>query len=119
MLVNIETTNPDYEPVHLKFNVQFKRDYEFSVYKKVLNQDIIRYLSPWAFDTGADIPFGGTLEKSVVINFIERLGYVEVVREFQLLRAGNTYDYEEITASSPMAVLVSCSQHDIFEFGTC
>ena len=119
MLVNIETSNPDYEPVRLSFNVQFKRDYEFSVYKKVLNQDIIRYLSPWAFDSGADIPFGGTLEKSVVINFIERLGYVDVVREFQLLKAGNSYDYEEIKASSPMAVLVSCSQHDIFEFGTC
>jgi hypothetical protein len=121
MLVNIETTNPDYEPVRLQFNVQFRRGYEFSVYKKVLNQDIIRYLSPWAFDTGADIPFGGTLEKSVVINFIERLGYVDVVREFKLLSIKDnfSYDYEEIVASNPMAVLVSCGQHNIEVFGTC
>jgi hypothetical protein len=121
MLVNIETTNPDYEPVRLQFKVQFKRGYEFSVYKKVLNQDIIRYLSPWAFNTGADIPFGGTLEKSVVINFIERLGYVDVVREFKLLHKKDnfSYDYEEIVASNPMAVLVSCSQHIIEVFGTC
>jgi hypothetical protein len=121
MLVNIVTTNPDYEPVRLQFNVRFNRGYEFAVYKKKLNEDIMRYLSPWAFDSAADIPFGGTLEKSVVINFIERLGYVDVVHDFKLLSKKDnfSYDYEEIAASSPMAVLVSCSQHNISPFGNC
>jgi hypothetical protein len=118
LLVHIETTNPDYEPVKLQFNVRFKHGKEFEVYKKVLNQDIMRYLSPWAFDTKADIPFGGTLEKSLVINFIEKLGYVDIVTDFQLSSKKGDFkdDNEEISASSPMAVLVSCSQHDISLF---
>ena len=119
-LVSIATTNPDYEPVRLKFKVKFKQGFPFATYKKALNSSIIAYLSPWVADASVDVPFGGMLEKSVIINFIERLNYVDVLRDFVMLRNGDNYEgYEEITASNPMAVLVSCEQHCIIEFSDC
>lgn len=118
--VAIETTNPDYEAVRLKFKVRFKRGFPFATYQKKLNEALVAYLSPWVKDTSVDIPFGGVLEKSVVINFIERLGYVDVLRDFVMLRQNDSYEgYEQISATNPMAVLVSCPQHCISEFSGC
>lgn len=119
-LVTLETTNPEYEPVRLKFKVRFRRGYAFSTYKKKLNEALINYLSPWVSGDPGDISFGGTLEKSVIINFIERLEYVDVLGDFVMLRHDDTYEgYEEITAANPMAVLVSCLNHCISDFTDC
>ncbi len=118
--VDIQTTNPDYEAVRLKFKVRFKRGFPFATYQKKLNEALVAYLSPWVKDTSVDIPFGGVLERSVVINFIERLGYVDVLRDFVMLRQNDSYEgYEQISATNPMAVLVSCPQHCISEFSGC
>ncbi len=119
-LVTLETTNPEFEPIRLKFKVRFRRGYAFSTYKKKLNTSLVSYLSPWASGDPADLSFGGTLEKSAIINFIERLNYVEVLSDFVMLRIGDPYEgYDEITAANPMAVLVSCQEHCISDFTDC
>lgn len=119
-LVTLATTNPEYEPVRLKFKVRFRRGYAFSTYKKKLNEALIKYLSPWVSGDPADISFGGILEKSVIINFVERLEYVDVLSDFVMLRIGDPYEgYEEIMAANPMAVLVSCQEHCISDFTDC
>lgn len=120
--VGIQVSNPLYERVRFTFKVQFARGFEPAVYQKKLNEDLVRYLSPWAFDTAADVPFGGAMQKSVIINFMERLPYVDFLTDVQMTlpqSAQPAYDHEEITASSPMSVLVSCSKHDIRIFDFC
>ncbi len=120
--VSIRVTNPRYERVRFKCKVQLARGYEPSVYLKKLNEDLVHYLSPWAFNTAADIPFGGIMEKSVVINFMERLTYVDFLTDVEMVLPLSTqpaYDYETIQVSNPMAVLVSCSEHDIQPFVSC
>ncbi|GGF24397.1 baseplate J/gp47 family protein [Hymenobacter cavernae] len=116
-LVGIQVVNPAYERVKLHFKVEFLRGYAFATYRKKLQRDLLAYLSPWAFDTSAEIPFGGTLTKSAVINYIERLHYVDFVTDLtmQHFTTNPTVrdDNEVITASDARAVLVSCSQHDI------
>ncbi|GAB4012161.1 hypothetical protein GCM10028808_27450 [Spirosoma migulaei] len=121
--VVIQAVNPNYERIKLDFNVSFQKGYEAAVYKKVLQQDLFAYLTPWAFDVKSDIPFGGTLSKSTLINFMERLSYVNFVTEVKMMQyvGGITTgeDKEVVTASDARAVLTSCTKHEIRDFDGC
>ena len=124
LFVAIKTANPVYEQIQLDFQVRFVRGYAFATHQKVLRQALTAYLAPWAFDTLADVPFGGTLTKSVLINFIERLEYVDFVTQVKLKHfVGNAQiggdELETVSASSARAVLVSCPNHLIREFVNC
>ena len=123
-LVGVQVVNPAYERVRLRFQVEFLAGYPFATYRKQLQQDLLAYLSPWAFDSAAEIPFGGTLSKSVVLTFIERRPYVDFVTELTMQHLTGAPgppkpDNETITASDARAVLVSCSNHDILPFTGC
>ena len=124
LLVGVQAVNPAYERVRLRFQVAFLSGYPFATYRKQLQRDLLAYLSPWAFDSAAEIPFGGTLTKSTVLTFIERRPYVDFVTELtmqHLTGAPGTPkpDNETITASDARAVLVSCPTHDIQPFNGC
>lgn len=116
--VNCIAANPDYETIFLDFRIKFHDRYDAIAYHDILNEDIVRYLSPWAFGKYSNIHFGGSLYKSVIIHFIEELEYVDFVSQFRMYhRIGeqdnNVKDRSEITASSSRAILVSASEHRI------
>ena len=115
MFTNIHVQNPDYEEILLEFDVAFHQSYEFGFYKMVLNEDIKKYLTPWAFDESKAISFGGKIHKSLIINFIDSLEYVDFVTNFNMFHVdemGNrSPNLEIIEASSSKAILVSASTH--------
>ncbi|WP_421825851.1 baseplate J/gp47 family protein [Larkinella sp.] len=121
--VTIQVTNPRYERVKLRFQVAFRPGFEPAVYKKILQQDLIAYLTPWAFDTQAEIAFGGTIYKSTLLYFMERRDYVDFVTELKMQHfVGDTSsgeDQDVISASDARAVLTSFSEHDITDFTGC
>lgn len=84
MQVHAKVINPDYEKVILKLNVKFYQKYDENFYKKQLNEDIIKFLSPWAFDTSKQIIFGVELQRSIVIEYIENLYYVDFIAELEM-----------------------------------
>jgi len=110
--VNAMVRNPDYEEVTVSLKVKFYDGYDESFYKKQLNEDITRLLSPWAFERSAEIRFGVTLHRSTVINWIEKLGYVDYVAEVKLQKGGET-STKSVSPESPKAILVSARQHQI------
>jgi hypothetical protein len=115
MFIEVHTRNPEYEELQLDFKVQFKRNYEFGFYSKKLNDDLIRYLSPWAFSPSFEISFGGRVHKSVILNFVEELEYVDFITSFKMYhRSGEnpaTKDVNEIEVINPSAILVSSANH--------
>ncbi len=114
--VRINVTNPSYEEIRLDFKVAFHRDCDFGYYKGVLNEAIKGFLSPWAFDDGKDIEFGGRVHKSVMLNFIEELPYVDYVtdfRMFHLVEGEGEKEKETATVTEPKAILVSSNEHRI------
>ncbi len=116
--VAIHVQNPDYEEVELHLGVRFKQDFEFGFYKKELNQAIKAFLTPWAFEEGADISFGGRIHKSVLIHYVEKLEYVDFVSEVKMFhKAGKTpnTDTDEITITNAKAILISANEHTIRE----
>ncbi|REG99104.1 baseplate J/gp47 family protein [Flavobacterium aquicola] len=84
MQVYAKAINPDYEKVIIKLNVKFYQKYDENFYKNQLNEDIIKFLSPWAFDTSKQIIFGVELQRSIVIEYIENLYYVDFISELEM-----------------------------------
>lgn len=85
--VQIHTTNPVYEPVFLDFKVGFRSGFDPGFYAGELNEAIKRFLSPWAFEEGEDIVFGGKIYKAAILAFIEQRNYVDYVTDFEMYHA--------------------------------
>jgi hypothetical protein len=110
--VKTKVINPDYEEVTVDLKVKFYEGYDENYYQKVLNEDITRLLSPWAFEESASINFGIALHRSFVIYYIEKLKYVDYVEDVKLIK-GSEVSLTQVAPSSPKAILVSAKQHNI------
>ena len=114
MHVEVAAAHPDFEEITCTFSVKFYPQYDPKAYVKILNEDLKKYLAPWAYDEFADISFGGALHKSVVIGFIEDREYVDFVSAFVLSSdAAPGRDKSEIIATHAAAILTSAQVHAI------
>lgn len=115
--VKAKVINPEYREIQVDLIVKFHKGFDENFYKKVLEQDIIKLLSPWAFDASASINFGHTLHKSIIINYIEKLSYVDFVEEVKLkskLVSETLFEEVKIAETkNPLEILVSAKQHII------
>lgn len=82
--VGIEVENPIYEKLLVEADVGFMPGYDPGFYGNQLNEDIKRFLSPWAYEEGQDIIFGGKVFRSDILAFIEKREYVDFVNNFKL-----------------------------------
>jgi hypothetical protein len=87
--IEIAVHNPVYEPIYTTFEVKFRAGYDNVFYKKQLGTDIIRYLSPWIYDDGIELTFGGKIHRSAILNFVEKREYVDFVANFKLFHTVN------------------------------
>mgnify|MGYP001799982156 CR=1 FL=1 len=111
--------NPSYEYLKVKCSVKYREGYDQGYYQHELNTDIQKYFSPWAFDSNSPITFERKVYKSLIINYIEELEYIDFVCCFHLLldKEGNG-KFEEIKtdtyeAADPAHILISAETHDI------
>lgn len=82
--VHLNVENPVYEQILVHFKVGFYPGYDSGFYGKLLNEEIKKFLSPWAFEEGVDIVFGGKVYKSDILAFIENRDYVDYITDFKL-----------------------------------
>jgi hypothetical protein len=128
MHVEVAVINPEYEKVIIKLNVRFYAQYDENFYKKQLNEDITKFLSPWAFDTTQDILFGIELHRSTIIDYIEKLYYVDYLAELEMAKLKDNTESENpsdityqatldflpvLSPSNPKRILVSVKNHII------
>lgn len=119
----VKVKNATFVPVKVRFGVRFRPGYNEGFYRQQLNEDINHFLSPWAYEEGADIVIGGRIYANVLINFIEERPYVDFVaqmklfssedgKSFQLALPSDTDGYW-IETNRPDGVLVAARQHII------
>jgi len=84
--VHIHAKNSKFEEIKTSFNVKFYTGTDKGRYLKQLNDDIIKFLTPWAFDATKEIVFGGKVYASNIINFIEGLDYVDYITCFRMIQ---------------------------------
>lgn len=112
--VQLEVINPEYEEIQVSFGVKFLPEYDADkgYYRTKLIDDIKRFLSPWAYDEGADITFGGKIHRSFIIDFVEERDYVDYVDRFELYKTSapdEKLEYAE--AATAKSILVSAATH--------
>ncbi len=120
-LIKIHVNNPLYEEVQLEFEVKFRTNYEFGYYQKELNRELIEFLSPWSTGSRAEIHFGGRIEKSVLLKFVETRSYVDFVLHFKMFHLASgkqPLDVESAVATNSRAILVSHSKHVIYNYNS-
>lgn len=82
--VKVEVRNPRYEQLQLCFKVRFTEGADQGYHQQLLEEEIIRFLAPWAYEATEDITFGNTVYKSAVLDFVEKRPYVDFVTDFVL-----------------------------------
>jgi len=82
--VTPHAANPAYETLIVDCKVTFLPGFDPGYYGLQLQEDIRRFLSPWAYEEGKDIIFGGKVFKSEILAFVEGRPYVDFVVNFQL-----------------------------------
>ncbi|WP_437682266.1 baseplate J/gp47 family protein [Sorangium sp. So ce131] len=119
MQVAVQVKNPAYQKVRLDFKVKLRAGHEFNAYRALLEQELIAFLSPWAYDAERAISFGGRIYRSVLLDFVEERSYVDYVTDFKMYSYTGTLhgarDVGEIRAERPDAILVSDAAHAVAE----
>ncbi len=95
--------NPLYEQIQLEAEVKFHKQYsDRGFYERQLNEDLKQFLSPWAYEKGKDIMLGGRIHKSVLIDFIEELPYVDYLKHVKMHHYIDNVLYSaDITSADP------------------
>lgn len=120
---HIRVKNAHFVPVKVRVAVRFRPGYNQGYFKRALNEELNRFLSPWAYGEGADIVIGGRIYGNVIINFLEERPYVDYVtniklfssedgRNFVMARPTATEGYW-VETTQPDGVLVAARQHEI------
>ncbi len=117
--ISLEVQNPVYEQIKVKFDVGFHKGKDAGLFGKKLNEDIKRFLSPWAYEEGQDIVFGGKIHRSDILNFVEERAYVDFVNNFKMYHitggqmSPDDKDVVRAEATTSRSVLVSFKDHAI------
>ncbi|MEM7105405.1 MAG: baseplate J/gp47 family protein [Bacteroidota bacterium] len=111
----VQVINPKFEEIQLTIQVCFHDGFDEKFYAKQLNEDLKQYLSPWAYESDYPLEFGGTVYKSVILNYVEEREYVDFVTLFKLNHIGVHTDTDEAIATTPGSILVSAASHSVNE----
>src|SRR6185369_1508893 len=119
----LSVENANYVQVRIRVGVRFADPNNPALWKQRLNDDLNRFLSPWAFDDGADIVIGRRIYASSIVNFIDQRPYVDYVAGIKLFSSedGTSFspanpaidDGDSVGSDRPDAVLVASRQHQI------
>ena len=108
--------NPIFESILVDFRVKFFPGTDEAFFTDLLRKELVQFLSPWAFEEGKDISFGGKIYKSSLIDFVEERAYVDYVTDFKLFHIdgdnNRSNDRDEVAASTAMSILVSAAAEE-------
>lgn len=119
---NVDVRNAHFIPVKVRVGVRFREGYDTGFYKARLIEDLNHFLSPWAYQEGADITIGGRIYANSIINFLDQREYVDYVAAIKLFsiengrprlaQPGGAEGYF-VTTEKPDGVLVASREHEI------
>lgn len=112
MHVKAQVINPNYKEAKIQATVKFFEQYDEVFYMKQLDEDIKKYISPWAFTDTKDIDFNVELNVNHLINYLEQLYYLDYIDEIEIL-VNDVLQKKSLIEVDPKSILVSAKQHKI------
>lgn len=80
----LHVIHPVFERIRVQAQVAFGAGKDPGYHAALLNEDLRRFLSPWAYQQDEDIPFGARIYRSDILAFMEGRAYVDFITGFQL-----------------------------------
>jgi hypothetical protein len=117
MHVQLFVINPNYEEVKIELGAKFYPGMDENNYRKQLQEDIIKFLSPWAFEASKEIAFGVSFTRSTLIHYIEQLSYVDYIDGLRIFK-NEVLQGNHCSPSNPKSILVSAKEHTILSVKT-
>ncbi len=112
MHVTAQVINPNYKEAKVEAKVKFFEQYDETFYLKQLDEDIKKYISPWAFTDAKDIDFNVVLNVNQLVTYLEQLHYVDYIDEVKIL-VNNVIQKQALIEVDPKSILVSAKQHNV------
>lgn len=122
----VDVRNAHYVSVRVRLGVRFRGAGNEEFYKQTLNDELNRFLSPWAYDEGNDIAIGGRIYASTIVDFVDRRPYVDYVAGIKLFFSDDGQSFRPVPrpapgvsegyfvgTQKPDAVLVAARAHQI------
>jgi hypothetical protein len=121
--VKLDVKNAHFIAVRARFGVRFTGRGSEEHYRQVLIDELDRFLSPWAYDEGADIVIGSKIYANSLVDFIDRRPYVDYVVNVELFFSEDGEHYQpapdddgggyHVAAGRPDGVLRASRDHVI------
>ncbi|MFZ4576037.1 MAG: hypothetical protein ACOYN0_16755, partial [Phycisphaerales bacterium] len=111
--------NPRHQQVLVACEIRLRPGLGFHFYAAQTDAALVSVLSPWASDETRSIEFGGGIDRSSVLRFVEELPFIESASRFKLLSVGPDgaiADQPRVEPMTPDSVLVSAPRHQITEY---
>lgn len=108
--------NARFLELKVEATVQFHAGSDPGYYRGRLSDELAEYLSPWAFDAGAEIRFGGRIYPAEILAFIENRPYIDFVSDLKFRAVGlpeSTDIFTPLELPGADTVWVSSPRHDI------
>lgn len=112
MHVKAQVINPNYQEAKVETKVKFFEQYGETFYIRQLDEDIKKYISPWAFTDTKDIDFNIKLNVNQLINYLEQLYYVDYIGGIRIL-VNDVLQRQSLIEVDPKSILVSAKQHSV------
>lgn len=112
MHVKAQVINPNYKEAKVETKVKFFEQYDETFYIKQLDEDIKKYISPWAFTDSENIDFNVELNVNQLVNYLEQLYYVDYIDDIKIL-VNNVPQRQSLIEVDPKSILVSAKQHNV------
>jgi hypothetical protein len=125
--IRIHALNPQLDQVLINCKVRFHSRVDKGFLLKKLNEDLIRFLTPWSTGDMDSLSFTSKIYASSIINFINKREYVDYVEDFVMKQYTENADgektfiplpeeastLEETVFTTPHSILVSAPEHGI------
>ena len=118
--VQLTVKNPSYERIQYRVGISLRQGRDEGEFLNKLNYDLRRFLSPWAYDSEADISFGTVIYSSTVIKYIQTRPYIDYISNFEIIEPlpseteqRLSSKHEKAQVKKPDAILVSAHEHYI------
>jgi hypothetical protein len=119
----VRVRNARFVPVLVRLGVRFAAGQDAHFAKRRLNDELNRFLSPWAYEEGAELMIGQKIFATSIIDFVDRREYVDYVTDIKLFRGRGEDAFDLVHRPSdgdyyvatdyPDQVLVAARQHTI------
>ncbi len=111
--VTLHVRNPLFEEVRVVADVRFREGTDEAWALQQIDTDLIGHLSPWTSKGLGDLNLAAEIHRSVVLNFLEELDYVDYVKNLSLrhLADATQNGQERLKPTKLVAVLVAATHH--------